>query len=819
MTNADGTITIKTQIDTSGIEKGLASIEKSINKSTTSMATTINKTFNLLKTAILGVGLGLIIKTITNQLDDAISRVDTLNNFTKVMGNLGIASKDAEQSVDYLSEKLIGLPTTLDDATNAVQRFTSANNNVKASTEMFLALNNAILAGGAPMQLQSSALEQLSQAYAKGKPDMMEWRTAMTTMPAQLKQVAIAMGYVDATALYEALQNGEVTMNDFMVTLTKMNKQGLNGFKSLEEQAKNSTGGIATSITNMKTAVTRGIAQIIDAIGQANIANFFKTIGEAIGMIASWIVTLINLIKLAINAINALFGKKTTTKNVQDTANSFDNLGSSAGVASKGIDEATGSAKKLNKELKNTAAFDEMNILEDKSSSGGTSGAGGLDTTGLGNIGEIDLSGIEQFNEKLQKATKHSKLLAIAISLVGTALAGLEFKKLFGITPKFDKLAGVFLVIYGTIQLIIDLQEMIDNPTWSNFADILTDIAIILSGFALIAGITTTLGLVLIVIGQILATVSQLIKVVDSIIRFIQDPSWENFFDILWNLLGLEGPLGLMLIHILDDVLGVKDNIMEALRPIADWVYNNVIKPIIDIWTALFNKIKEIFTPIIEWFKNVFKQVFDNIKIIIDDLKILFKFAWDKIKEIFTPVADWFKDKFEKAKDKIKEVFSPIVNFFGELWNKIKDKLKGWGEKIGEVVGGAFKNAINVALSAVERILNTPINSINKMISKLQNIPGLGGLTKLNTINIPRLAKGGIINMPGRGVPVGSAIAGERGQEAVLPLTDSQQMALLGEAIGRYITINANITNTMNGRVISRELQKINNESNFAFNG
>jgi hypothetical protein len=43
-------------------------------------------------------------------------------------------------------------------------------------------------------------------------------------------------------------------------------------------------------------------------------------------------------------------------------------------------------------------------------------------------------------------------------------------------------------------------------------------------------------------------------------------------------------------------------------------------------------------------------------------------------------------------------------------------------------------------------------------------------------------------------------------------------MEQLGEAIGKYITINANITNTMNGRVISKELQKIQNDRNFAYN-
>lgn len=82
----------------------------------------------------------------------------------------------------------------------------------------------------------------------------------------------------------------------------------------------------------------------------------------------------------------------------------------------------------------------------------------------------------------------------------------------------------------------------------------------------------------------------------------------------------------------------------------------------------------------------------------------------------------------------------------------------------------------------------------------------------------PRLATGGIINQPGRGVPVGGAIAGEAGAEGIIPLTDSQAMETLGESIGRYITINANIQNNMNGRVISRALQQIQGNRDFAYN-
>lgn len=43
-------------------------------------------------------------------------------------------------------------------------------------------------------------------------------------------------------------------------------------------------------------------------------------------------------------------------------------------------------------------------------------------------------------------------------------------------------------------------------------------------------------------------------------------------------------------------------------------------------------------------------------------------------------------------------------------------------------------------------------------------------------------------------------------------------MSRLGAEIGKYIVVNANITNTMNGRVISREILRIQNESDFAFN-
>lgn len=270
-----GTLTYNTNIDTKGFQKGINDITDKTKSGGTKM-----------KTILGSLGIAKLVETafnmIRNSMDGAISRLDTMNNFPKVMSNLGISAKDSQKAIDKLSQGLRGLPTTLDAGALAVQRFTSKNGDVNKSTEYFLALNNAILAGGASSEIQSSAIEQLSQSYAKGKPDMMEWRSIMTAMPAQLKQVAIAMGYIDADALGEDLREGNVSMEEFMETLVRLDKEGTANFKSFQEQAKNATGGIRTNITNMKTAIARGVANIINSLDKALKKANLKGVGDSI---------------------------------------------------------------------------------------------------------------------------------------------------------------------------------------------------------------------------------------------------------------------------------------------------------------------------------------------------------------------------------------------------------------------------------------------------------------------------------------------------------------------------------------------------------
>ena len=166
----------------------------------------------------------------------------------------------------------------------------------------------------------------------------------------------------------------------------------------------------------------------------------------------------------------------------------------------------------------------------------------------------------------------------------------------------------------------------------------------------------------------------------------------------------------------------------------------------------------------------------------------------------------------------IKGIFLDLVNGVWYIINNvIIEGVKTIGTMAGNVIASVFKAVVNAVLYSIENILNTPIRHINSLVGVINKISGIN-LSTLGTFKLPRLAVGGIVNMPGRGVPIGGAITGERGAEGVIPLTDSQAMETLGATIGRYITINASITNTMNGRVISRELQKVNTNSDFATN-
>ena len=235
-------------------------------------------------------------------LDKAIDRFDTLQRFPRVMQSLGHSSKDVAQSTKLLSEGIEGLPTTLDTVVATTQKLTSMTGDLKQSTKLTIALNNAFLASGASTEDASRGLQQYTQMLSAGKVDMQSWKTLQETMPYALQKTAESFGFAGASAqkdFYAALQSGQITFKDFSKRLIELNN-GTNGFA---EMAKKNSEGIKTSFGNIVNAVAKGIANVIDAFDKMSKAVTGKSIAQNLDGIKA---VVNNVFASIVNAIKAV---------------------------------------------------------------------------------------------------------------------------------------------------------------------------------------------------------------------------------------------------------------------------------------------------------------------------------------------------------------------------------------------------------------------------------------------------------------------------------------------------------------------------------
>lgn len=261
------------------------------------------KGFEKIKDAIKNFSVGAVafkavssaMNLVSQSMDKAIDRFDTLQRFPKVMKAFGHSSKDIAASTKLLSEGIEGLPTTLDTVVATTQKLTSMTGNLKQSTKLTIALNNAFLASGASTEEASRGLTQYTQMLSSGKVDLQSWKTLQETMSYALQKTAESFGYAGASAqndLYKALQDGKITFSDFSKRLIELNK-GVNGFA---EMAKKNSEGIRTSFTNIVSAIAKGIANVITEFDKMSKAVTGKSIAEHLNSIKDVINNTFNVI-------------------------------------------------------------------------------------------------------------------------------------------------------------------------------------------------------------------------------------------------------------------------------------------------------------------------------------------------------------------------------------------------------------------------------------------------------------------------------------------------------------------------------------------
>ena len=443
-----------------------------------------------------------------------------------------------------------------------------------------------------------------------------------------------------------------------------------------------------------------------------------------------------------------------------------------AGVSNfkKDLDKTNKSAKELNKTL---ASFDEMEILQDNNS--GSSGGGiGTPATDLA-------ESLKNFKPPkwLKWVEDHLELVKKLIIGIGIAFGALKLasiiKQFTGLSSLVSSLATIGVIAIGVSLLYTALTGR----------DIINDIKEIKKGLKDLNSIRKEQN----------NQAKKMKEDTKSLIKSYNDTA---------NSVGVTKDQTQLYINTLLNGVDTNQKLIRSEEQQKDWL------------GALTGGNKKL--------TETQKEQNKIIEIQIEELKKLYDKGEMNNKQVAL-----YKSRLEKQIETL-QISNSKLNKNSEEYKNNTERIKQAKNELEKITGQPYIVRTNIQepnTNPFKNKINDLVNWVARKLSYFDTITvgfGFGsgggmGFRAKGGIYYPKLASGGIINMPGRGVPYHGATIGERGAEAVVPLTDSQQMALLGEAIGKYITVNATIVNSMNGRVLNRELQKIQNQTSFITNG
>ena len=406
---------------------------------------------------------------------------------------------------------------------------------------------------------------------------------------------------------------------------------------------------IRNSLTNLRNGFTSLLKQN-DEFGnslnqiKANLMTAFAPIYNAcLPAINSLMNSLSKLTGTIAVFVSGLFGTS-----LKDAKKQADGLSKSLENVGKSGEEASGGL----------SSFDKLEVIgsSDSSSSEGS------------NKG-IDYSGEITYSQKLLDILNSIKSFVVenkelVIGMIAGITGALIALKILGLDPIMG--LGIGFIISGIIILIQGIVDFIKDPSWENFGTILTGLSFILAGVA---------------IAMLAVNAAN---------------------PVAWIMLAIAAVAALGAI-----IIKYKDEIMAWLSKAGDWIYEKVIKPIVNFFTSMW-----------------------------DNLKDGAKNAWEGIKNIFSTVASFFKNIFTNAWEGVKKVFS--------VGGKIFDGIK-------EGILSGFITIVNAIIGGINKVVSVPFNGINWALKKIRDIEFLGispfkDLIKtINVPQIPRLATGAVI--------------------------------------------------------------------------
>ena len=393
-------------------------------------------------------------------------------------------------------------------------------------------------------------------------------------------------------------------------------------------------------------------------------------------------------------------------------------------------------------------------------------------------------------------------VVGIALAAIGAIILGAP-ALIAGIVAGIVALvATLVVVIKEHWQQICDFFSMIGTWIYNNVIKPVADFFVGLWN-GIVTGVTTAISAV----KSFLSTIAMWLytNVIQPVVNFFMTyiyPFIEKIAEIVAKIIEIVTTLV---------SVGVQFLVSKFLE-FVNWINTNVVQPVIQFFTNLWNGIVSVFSTIAEWFTTQFTNAVNGIKTAFSVVGEFFSGIWNSITTTFANVASWFGGVFSSAVEAIKSFFSPLGEFFQGVWNNIVSIFTTIGAKISDAISGAVKGAINTVLSGAAGIINGFISAINAAISVINAIPGVS-ISKISPLEVPALAKGGIIESPT------TALIGEAGTEAVMPLENNTGWigvlaSMITQEMRNIRPTNTNEMNTTNNEDTTNRYLTTNNNTN-----
>lgn len=200
-----------------------------------------------------------------------VQRYDTMRMYPKQMKLLGFSASEAQKSVDRLEQSVIGLPTGLDEIVESARQLVTITGDLNKGTELAIAANNALLAGGADTQQQVWGQRQIRDLLSAGQLRSQEWESLIKALGPGLKDIGKQLGFKDYGKFRSELKQNKIAAEDFINALIKVGT----GEGVLAKRAELYKDTLSATARNIKNAVQK--------LGAAGLDSLDKILKERTG--------------------------------------------------------------------------------------------------------------------------------------------------------------------------------------------------------------------------------------------------------------------------------------------------------------------------------------------------------------------------------------------------------------------------------------------------------------------------------------------------------------------------------------------------------